>query len=322
MMKSIKKYTAAILLTALFLCTGAEPPKELNSILASVNGVPVSLQDILPRTRAEEFRIFSAYTGKELQKRILAVRRKAVDDIIDRKLILEDYAGKNFELANRDIESALDDLAEQSGIRSRNEFRETLRRQGEDIENVRKQVRESMIVQLMLHREYLAYKSITPEKMYTLFQKNRKTAGDDSEIGLAMLLLDKKNISRSGEIAEELKKAPENFFVLAQKWSSGPGREEGGRLGKIPCSLLRPEFAKVLDKPAVNKIYGPIAIPEGTVFLKVLSHTSPRLKSFRESIPELKKQLEEEQRRESKKIYTQRLRKNAVIRYFFQAQDE
>ena len=120
-MNLIKKYTAAILLSALFLCTGAEAPKELNSILASVNGIPVSLQDILPRTRAEEFKIFRVYTGQELQKRILAVRRRAVDDIIDRKLILEDYAGKKFELADRDIESALDDLAEQSGIRSRNE---------------------------------------------------------------------------------------------------------------------------------------------------------------------------------------------------------
>ena len=322
MTDSIKKYITAVLLTALFLCTGAESRKELNSILASVNGIPISQQDVLPLTRAEEFKIFSTYTGKELQKRILAVRRKAVDELIDRKLILEDYAGKNFELANRDIESALDDLAERSGLRSRSEFRETLRRQGEDIEQVRKQVRESMIVQLMLHREFLAFKSITPEKMHALFLEKQKTAKDDCEIELAMLLLDKKNSFRSGMIAEELQKKTENFPNLAREWSSGPGREEGGKLGKIQYSLLRPEFAKAIGKPEVNKICGPITTPEGTVFLKVLFFSSPNRKSFKESIPELRKQLEEEQRRKSKKIYTQRLRKNAVIRYFFQAQDE
>ena len=306
-----------LLLTVSIFCSGVETGKEMNSILASVNGVPVSLQDILPMTRAEEFRVFSAYTGKELQKRILEIRRKAVDELINRKLILEDYAGKNFELADREIENALDDMAERSGIRSRSEFRDTLRRQGSSIEEVRKKIRETMIVQMMLHREYLLFKSVTPEKMNELYRKKVKTAKDDGSIELAMLLLDKNNRKHTGMISNRLKKNPGDFAVLAKQWSSGPGKEDGGRLGKIRCRLLRPEFAKALAVPEVNKVYGPIGTPEGTVFLKVLSHTSPQQKSFKESVAEIRKQLEDEQRRESKKNYTQRLRKNAIIRYFF-----
>ena len=132
-----------------------------------------------------------------------------------------------------------------------------------------------------------------------------------------MILLDKSNSSRSQYIAEELKKNPSRFTALATQYSSGPGKEEGGKLGKIRSDLLRPEFARALRSPEVDKVYGPIATPEGTVFLRVLSCTSLQQKSFKESLPEIRAQLEKEQRLESKKNYTQRLRKNAIIRYFF-----
>ncbi len=316
MSKFIKIHIAILLLITGIVCAAA-PQNEMNSILASVNGTPISLQDILPLTRAEEFRVFSSCVGEELQKRILEIRRRATDELIDRKLILEDYAGKSFELSDKDIESALDDMAEKSGLRSRAEFRDTLRRQGTDIEDVKKNIRESMIVQFMLHREYLTVKSVTPEKMYALYLKNQKAAKDNSSVELAMILLDKSNSSRSQYIAGELNKNPSRFAALAAQYSSGPGKEEGGRLGKIRSDLLRPEFARVLKSPEIEKVYGPIATPEGTVFLKVLSCTSLQQKSFKESLPEIREQLEKEQRRQSRKNYTQRLRKNAIIRYFF-----
>ena len=66
-----------------------------------------------------------------------------------------------------------------------------------------------------------------------------------------------------------------------------------------------------------GKIYGPLKTAEGTVFLQVLDLTKPQERSFKESLPEIRKKLEAEQRTAAKKNYTQRLRKNAIIRYFF-----
>ena len=58
------------------LCSAENKPSELNSILASVNGIPVSLMDVLPMTREKEYRAFSAYTGDELKQQIVAIRRQ------------------------------------------------------------------------------------------------------------------------------------------------------------------------------------------------------------------------------------------------------
>ena len=292
MTKAVKTYLTALLAAGFFLCYGEEKAKEQNAILASVNGSPISLQDILPLTRAEEFRAFSTSTGKELQERMIGIRRRAVDELIDRKLILEDYAGKNFEISDRDIESAMDDMAEQSGIRSRSEFTAALRRQGSSIEELRRKVRDTMIVQLMLHREYLTSKNITPQEMHKVHLENLKKKKNGDSIELAMILLDEKNSVRSDKIAAELARSPERFTALAARWSSGPGKEDGGKLGKIQKHLLRKEFASALAKIEINRIYGPIQTPEGVVFLKVLSVTSAKNRNFKESIPEIKKEIE------------------------------
>ena len=311
------KTTAAVLFLLWGIFLAGAPEKELNSILASVNGSPVSLQDVLPLTRAREFRAFSTYTGEELKKQILKIRREAVDELIDRKLIVEDYNKQKFQLQERDIESALDEVADRMGIRSRSEFIRKLRQQGGSIEKMRNDVRDSMAVQLMLHRQYVAQKDLTPAAMYAYYRKNKALNRNAGSIELAMILLSGENLDKAEEIGKELQKDPAGFARLSRRWSSGPGKEDGGKLGKIDCRLLRPEFAKALTAPVKGKIYGPLKTAEGTVFLQVLDLTKPQERSFKESLPEIRKKLEAEQRTAAKKNYTQRLRKNAIIRYFF-----
>lgn len=313
-MKKIASFV--VLLFCVLACSGKERG-ELNSILGSVNGSPISLQDVLPLTRAEEYRAFSTRSGASLKKRIIEIRREAVDELIDRKLILEDYAGKKFEITERDIENSVDEVAQRMGVRSRDEFLRLLRQQGSSIEEVRKNVRDVMIVQLMLHREFVAARSITPEMMFAYYKKNIEKTASSGSVELAMILLGEKNKAEAPGIAAALKKDPGSFAALSTKWSEGPGKEDGGRLGKIECRLLRPEFAGVLARPEQGKVYGPVTTPEGIVFLKVLAYTPPVRKTFRESIPEIRRTLEAEQRKESRKKYTQRLRKEAIIRYFF-----
>lgn len=61
------------LLSCIALSAGAanyelRPDDELqiNSVLASVNGEPVSLEDILPATRQQEYQAYAAYSGDRL----------------------------------------------------------------------------------------------------------------------------------------------------------------------------------------------------------------------------------------------------------------
>ena len=64
---------------------------RLNAVLATVNGEPISLGDVLQITEAKEFQAASAFTGETLAKAVYALRLEAVDELIDNKLILADF---------------------------------------------------------------------------------------------------------------------------------------------------------------------------------------------------------------------------------------
>ena len=295
-------------------------PDRLNAVLATVNGEPISLGDVLPMTQAREYQAAAAYSGEALEKEICKLRLEAVDDLIDNKLIVADYATKSFTLSERDVDAALDEASIQMGCRSRVELAKKLREGGVSMEEFRQRVREQLIVQLMLHREYHASNFITPEDMHRYYKEHQEEFSRQERIELAMLQLsasrpDLENLVR--EISEKLASDPKAFADLVLRFSSGPGRSDGGNLGSIERRRLRAEFAAALGKaPKAGGIYGPLRTADGVFWLKVISCQSGEMIPFERSGPEIRRRLEIELRRKCRARYCARLRKNAIIRYF------
>lgn len=322
-----------IIAAALSMCVGAtvvtaapantgmvRTPDRLNAVLATVNGEPISLGDVLPLTQAREYQAAAAYSGAALEKEICKLRLEAVDDLIDNKLIVADYATKSFTIPERDVDAAIDEASIQMGCRSRGELVKKLREGGSSLEEFRKRVREQLIVQLMLHREYHASNFITPEDLHRYYREHKEEFSRQERIELAMLQLSAKgpeveNLVR--EISEKLAADPGTFPDLVLRFSSGPGRSDGGRLGSIERRRLRAEFASALGKnPTAGAVYGPLRTADGIFWLKVVSCQPGEMIPFERSGAEIRRRLEIELRRKCRSRYCARLRKNAIIRYF------
>lgn len=322
------KFLVALLLP-LFL-SAAEPrfvqpdKRETNSILATVNGEPVSLYDVLAVTRNDEYKAYASLNGKELQQKILDIRRKAVDEIIDRKLVIADFKAESLEIKNRDIESEMDAAAIRMGVRSRSEFAARLAEHGSSLEKFRQELIDHMRFQLMLHRRFMIEVSVTPREMFEYYQQNQERFSQPATVDIAMILIKKENADFDSTvklIAETLAAEPEKFSTLAEKFSDGPGRNDGGKLGIIEQKKLRPEYAVAIGGiPVSGKIYGPVSIPEGTAFLKIIAEKTAVNGSFDDSAETIRRELENAKRQQCRNKYITSLRKNAVIRYFFPEQ--
>ena len=295
-------------------------PDRLNAVLATVNGEPISLGDVLPMTQAKEIQAAAAYSGSALEHEIYKLRLEAVDDLIDNKLIVADYATRNFTVPERDVDSALDEASIQIGCRSRGELKKKLRESGSSLEEFRKRVREQLIVQLMLHREYHASNFITPEDMHRYYSEHKDEFSRPERIELAMLQLSSETLdieTRVREISEKLAADPEAFPELVQRFSSGPGRSDGGRLGVIERRRLRAEFASALgEKPVAGSIFGPLRTADGIFWLRVVSCQAGEVVPFERLGAEIRRRLEIELRRKCRARYCARLRAGAIIRYF------
>ncbi len=293
---------------------------EVNSLLATVNGEPISLADLLPATRQKEYQAYAAYSGKQLEEAIRRIRMEAVEEEIDRKLVLIEYREKPFELPAQEIESELDRRAEWMGCRSRSEFIRRAREAGTSIEKLRERVREDLIVAIKLHEQERAFVRVTPREVYEYYQRHQEkfVKPEAIELGLILLPAGTPDLeAKTGLIAAELAADSGRFGELAGVYSAGPAAAEGGNLGWIERHRLRPEFAAAMPEPAEGRVYGPVRTVDGVSFLKVIRHRPESSADFRTRSPEIRRKLEEEAAGQVRRRYLDQLRSRAILRYFF-----
>lgn len=300
-----------------------EPKKalpEVNAVLASVNGVPISLVEILKETRDAEYRAAAVYSGERLTEEIRNIRRKAVDERVDKLLVLEEYRKDPTPIPSQAIEEELDKIAERMGVRSRSEFIRRLRNSGTTVDELRKELEEYLIFNMMIYSRIRIESNITPREVYDYYQARRAEFIRPEQVGLAMILLplaDPEMDKKSAAVAKQLAAAPDSFAELAKRYSDGPNAENGGDLGRIERKRLRAEFAAAMPEQETGRVYGPVRTAEGTVFLRILSHTPEEEGDFRTLGPEIRDRIDREQREGIREKYLLNLRSEAIIRYFF-----
>jgi len=292
--------------------------QEMDSVLAAVNGDPVTLGEILPGLRDREYQLRSSYSGKELEQQILQLRRRAVDEIIDRKLIVADFHEKKLHIPAQEVENEIDRWGRHIGCSARSDLEARLKESGTSIGEIRKKMTERMIVQVMRRREYLLAGPPSPADLYKRFQQQSKKLSFPGSVELALLKVGKNDREKVREITEKLEKEPAAWDMLAKLYAIDPGSENGS-VGVITLDMLRPEFAKAMNKMEVNRIYSAVPTADGIYFLKVLKMTPPRQAVFKDHAESIKQAMEEEIYRKSSADYSARLRDSAVIEYFFPA---
>lgn len=290
---------------------------EMDSILASVNGEAISLVDVLPLTAQREIQLGVTFSGAALEREVRELRKKAVDRLIDHKLLQSEYAKQSFRISNRDIEREMDRVAENMGCRSRDEWIRRLRRDGVTLEQMRQEVEKNMMVQLMIHRQIRIDGSPSPRETYEFFKKHESEYAQAEKIGLAMLRLEGNRPTLDAdmrEISAALGSGKADFSALVKKFAPQSG---DGYLGEIERNLLRPEFSAAIKTARPGKVVGPLRVDDGVVWLKVVSHQAAVKADFAAVEQRIRQDMEKARHREVLDEYFRKLRSQAVIEYFF-----
>ncbi|MCP3965642.1 MAG: hypothetical protein GY750_14785 [Lentisphaerae bacterium] len=302
--------------------TLAEPKgAKVDSILASVNGTPISLTDVLYESGRDEARLYAVYSGKNIYKKVEAMRKKFLEQIIARKLILFEYNDKKpFEVPRQYVETLLDDLAVSFGCTNREELSEKAKASGTSLADLKKKAKEKVTLQLMISSYIYSHVNLTPREIYEYYEKNKKEFSTPAAIRLQLMLLPKKRKKLkklTTALKSELKSGSKKIFSsMTRLYSSGPNAIEGGDLGWIELEQLRPEFSKAVKGVQCGKVAGPITTDEGVYFLRIESRREAETTSFNKLVPVIKKRIEDKRRKAAYDKYIKDLRKYAIIRYY------
>ena len=117
---------------------------------------------------------------------------------------------------------------------------------------------------------------------------------------------------------EQLKNADKNLFAqLVRANSDAANAESGGSVGMVDADKLRPEFVQAVQKMKPGDIVGPLETPEGFYFIRLEKIQPEERIPFDKASPKIRAKLEAERKEELRKAYGEKIKKQALIRYYF-----
>ncbi len=201
---------------------------------------------------------------------LLYLQNLALSQLIDFTIIAQE-GSKKFGASGQEVDRAVEDIMKANNIPDRRTFEQVLKNQGFSMDNLKRMIREEIIVQKMTQHLYSGV-TLVPD--------------DLREVRARHIL-----VKTEEEAQEVLKKAREggDFAALAKEYSKDPGSaSKGGDLGFFGKGAMVPQFEDAVFALKPGEISGPVKSDFG---YHIIQMNESRLKedADKEKILELKK---------------------------------
>lgn len=299
---------------------------RIDSVLATVNGEPITMLDVILETGSREKELAGIYSGERLRSETLKLHMDTVDQLVFHKLVYEKYKTEPFDIPRQEIENLLDEFVRTSGAESRAALEKSLLPAGITPERLRELAKERIAVEVLLMHDCDHHVYITPKEVYEDYKAHPEKWTVPEKISLQMLQINVTTGSAGGDpkaaveaIRKELDKdsSQKNFTRLVLERSDGATASEGGIKEDIEMDKLRPEFIEPLKGKKIGDVVGPIEAPEAYFFLRVVATKPAKLIPFSQANRDVRDALFKEKAEAKRKEYFEQMRRDAVVRYYF-----
>lgn len=316
-----------LLLTLLAATAPLKAVEEvLNGIAAVVNGEIITFSQVRELVGARERSTAEIYQGEELQRRIKEMRQGAVQDLVDRALILQEFRKKEFNIPSYIIDDSINRIIRQEFGGDRTAFVKTLQAQGYTMARFREVEKDKITVQAMRQAKTSDNIIVSPVKIREYYNKNSAAYTSPEQVKLRMIVLkegssngDAPSDSSAGkkqmaaELREKLAGGAE-FDRLAQMYSEDSTSDMGGDWGWIERKTLNEDLAKVAFSLKPGEISTVTQLDNGYYILMVEARKPAVTKPLSEVQPEIVQALIQEEKLKGQERWLKSLREKAYIK--------
>lgn len=249
--------------------------QEADHITAVVNSTPIT---------ASEVRARAASVERQLRERGESTPPRAdlLREVLE-LLVVEQVQLQRAEELGLRVETAALDQAELA-IAQQNQmdlktFRERLNREGLGSDRLREQIRRQITLQRLREREVEATLRVTDRDVDSFLQSQPATPAGPDEVNLGHILVALPENASPADVAARLARAlraseraaaGEDFAKLAQEFSDGPERQQGGAMGLRTAERYPDLFIESTRDLKQGQVTGPVRSGAGFHVLKVL----------------------------------------------------
>jgi peptidyl-prolyl cis-trans isomerase SurA len=319
---------AAATLVVSPLCQGAlgqedEDARVIDGIAAVVNGEVITYSQVRGLSAPRERLLRTQFKGAELEEEIKKAREAALQDLIDRQLIVQSFQKEKYELPDYFVEQRINDIIRDEFGGDRATFIKTLQAQNYSLSEFRKLEKEKIIVAAMRGKNVKPVTTISPTKVNEYYQKHKAEFTAKEQVKLRLIMIPTRaaegNSAAQKAIAEEIlgklaDGAP--FDRMAQMYSEDATRDSGGDWGWIERKTLAPQLEKVAFALPAGRVSHVIELGPNYYILKVEEKRGGQTPSLAKLRPEIEKKLMQEEQQRQQEIWLAGLREKAYIRKF------
>lgn len=316
---------AAAVLWLAALPSQAQQKEEqvIDGIAAIVNGEIITLSQVRSIVGPRYRLLQSQFSGAQLEEELKKVHNAALQDLIDRQLIVQHFKKENLQLPDYFVEQRMNDIIRENFGGDRNTFIKTLQAQNFSLSEFRKAEFEKIIVAAMRGKNVKSNVIASPTKIDEYYRKRREEFTSKEEVKLRMIMVPSRalegNTASQKALAEEILgklAGGADFARMAQMYSEDSTRDLGGDWGWIERKTLAGPLEKVAFSLPRNKISNIVEVGGNFYILKVEERRGGVTKPLAEVRAEVEKKILQEESQRLQENWLASLRQKATIKKF------
>jgi peptidyl-prolyl cis-trans isomerase SurA len=254
----------------------AQGPRTVDYIVALVNSEPVTNNEV----RARLLRVEQQLTqqGAALPARD-ELARQVMEQLVNERAQLQQASEQGLRVDEATLARAEQSIASQNQL-SVDEFRRRVAAEGMDINFLRNELRNQILLQQLREREVEARVRVS-ENDIDDFVREQKSSNDLSslELNLSHILVrvpesatpeQVKALEARAQRAADRARKDEDFGALAREYSDAPEGATGGQFGMRQADRLPEIFVSATRELRAGEIAGPVRSPAGFHVLKLV----------------------------------------------------
>jgi peptidyl-prolyl cis-trans isomerase SurA len=294
--RAIPHIASVIFLLAFFVSPYPSPAAVVEQLITVIDGEPYTLSNLATFAKTKIGRNFPSGDLDHID----ASDREVLEQFITDKLLEAETRDAGIKVTDADVDQYIEQVKSNNRL-SEEDFKTVLSREGQTLVSYKFSVKTELEKTELINRQVKSKVNITNEdveRYYKLNSQNYRT-GDRARIRHILLSLAENAppdaVQAANAKAKELYqriKAGEDFATLAQEYSDGAGRADGGDIGWVKRGSLIGGLEEVaFQKLSVGQVSEPFRTTMGLHIVKLEARENGTVLPLAAVAPKIKEEL-------------------------------
>ena len=244
----------------------------LDRVVAVVNDDVITLTEVQEEGLQAIRRIIQETSRAERERQLRSTERQILDELILRRLQLQEAKKEKTEATPAEIQSAIEELKKRNGLASDEDLKAALSRELLSEEQFRKGIAEQVVLTKLVARQVRSKVVVLDEEVQQYYEQQQGQFREIPQFKIRHLLVAVPPQATPGAVtraksrieeAQALLKRGADFSTVAKQYSEGPLASSGGEIWTMKRGDLAPELEQAALALPIGQPSDIITTPAG-----------------------------------------------------------